>query len=130
MTPLLTILLNFVLKITLRYCINRADLAIGSFQSGHALLVRSRPVAILDSSITTDPHSITLNVKNFTMTTCFQYDGHSVPKQLGKVALSTGTLTHTLKILYCSYAGCRITYILKTVAWIMVCHPEYIPNSV
>ncbi|KAK3883405.1 hypothetical protein Pcinc_012280 [Petrolisthes cinctipes] len=65
------------------------DLAIGSFLSGHAVVIRSRPVAKLESSITTTPPSITVEDKHFTMAACIQYGGHKVPTQLDII----GTIT-------------------------------------
>ncbi|KAK4318879.1 hypothetical protein Pmani_010143 [Petrolisthes manimaculis] len=58
------------------------DLAIGSFLSGHAIVVRSRPVATLVGSVIATPSSITLQEKSFTVTACIQYGGHRVPRQL------------------------------------------------
>lgn len=99
MTPFLTMLLNFLLKITLRYYINCADLAIGSFLSGHTLLVRSRPVVTLKSSLTTNPKDIKVHHQAFSMTICFQYDGHRVPEQIGEMWLiSTNILMQGVEL--------------------------------
>uniref|UniRef100_A0A0P4W2E3 Uncharacterized protein n=2 Tax=Scylla olivacea TaxID=85551 RepID=A0A0P4W2E3_SCYOL len=60
-----------------------SDLAIGSFLSGHAVVVKSRPVAKLLGKVIPSPSSVqwekntTINVK-----TCLHYTGHSVPQNL------------------------------------------------
>lgn len=62
-----------------------ADLAIGSFLSGHALVVKSRPVAVLSGTVTSNQSSVTWEGEApLTLTTCLNYTGHMLPQSLSK----------------------------------------------
>lgn len=80
------------------HCFHCTDLAIGSFLSGHAIVIQSRPVATLVGSITASPSSITLQEKAFEMNACIQYGGHRVPEQIGEC-----THTHNVWVINKAY---------------------------
>ena len=55
----------------------------GSYISGHAVTLRSRPVAHITPSLSTQPHTLTLYDTEFVASLCLTYEGSSVPRQLG-----------------------------------------------
>ena len=62
-----------------------ADLAIGNFLSGHALVVKSRPVVILSGEVIPNPASVIWKEeKNITLKTCLRYEGYRSPTNLCK----------------------------------------------
>lgn len=69
------------------------DLAIGSFMSGHAVVVKSRPVASLTGYITATPSTIALKDTVLQLETRIEYAGHKVPRQAhvkGNITLDYG----------------------------------------
>lgn len=72
------------------------DLAIGSFLSGHALVVKSRPVAVLSGTVTSNQSSVTWEGEApLTLTTCLSYTGHMLPQSLNVQAkLILDRITH------------------------------------
>lgn len=68
------------------------DLAIGSFVSGHAVVLRSRPVAYITGSLTSEPPNIGLNDTLFQLSACLGYRGYKVPRYVsikGNITLDT-----------------------------------------
>ncbi|XP_066954005.1 integrin alpha-V-like [Macrobrachium rosenbergii] len=65
------------------------DLAIGSFISGHALVLRSRAVASLKGHVESNPPALELNTTEFTLTACITYNGYRVPTSVDVSALLT-----------------------------------------
>ncbi|KAG0717791.1 Integrin alpha-PS5 [Chionoecetes opilio] len=67
-----------------------SDLAIGSFVSGHALVVKSRPVAKLSGDITPNPSSVTWDEEaTVVLKTCLKYEGHRNPRKLSVQVILT-----------------------------------------
>ena len=64
------------------------DIAVGSYASGHALLLRTRPVAQL-SGHASAPHSLSLRDEAFTTTACVTYAGLGVPRIAGMYKMLT-----------------------------------------
>ncbi|XP_068247272.1 integrin alpha-PS3-like [Palaemon carinicauda] len=58
------------------------DLAIGSFMSGHALVLRSRTVASLTGHLVSKPPALALDTTEFTLTACLSYTGYNVPASI------------------------------------------------
>lgn len=59
------------------------DLAIGSFMSGHAMVLRSRTVASLKGHMTSSPSTLSLEGNFLTLEACVRYEGYRVPRQVG-----------------------------------------------
>ncbi|XP_047487979.1 integrin alpha-7-like isoform X1 [Penaeus chinensis] len=59
------------------------DLAIGSFLSGHAAVLRSRPVVTVWGSVSSRPSSVALNDTSLQLVVCFNQRGVNVPSQIG-----------------------------------------------
>ncbi|XP_068247321.1 integrin alpha-PS3-like [Palaemon carinicauda] len=59
------------------------DLAIGSFLSGHSVVLKSRTVASLRGHVTANPQTLLLEDTYLNLETCISYDGHRVPGQIG-----------------------------------------------
>lgn len=99
------------------HCFHGTDLAIGSFLSGHAVVIKSRPVATLVGSITASPSSITLQEKAFAMNACILYGGHRVPGQIGEC---TCTNTHTYEFIYLLILKKNILYFKVLFLFLMI----------
>ncbi|XP_064088838.1 integrin alpha-PS3-like [Macrobrachium nipponense] len=65
------------------------DLAIGSFISGHALVLRSRTVASLSGHWKSNPPALELDTTEFTLTACITYNGYRVPTSVDVSTLLT-----------------------------------------
>ncbi|XP_064088810.1 integrin alpha-PS3-like [Macrobrachium nipponense] len=59
------------------------DLAIGSFLSGHSLVLKSRTVASVRGNVIASPQTLLLEDTYLTLETCVSYDGHRVPEKIG-----------------------------------------------
>ncbi|KAK7074650.1 hypothetical protein SK128_017829 [Halocaridina rubra] len=69
------------------------DLAIGSFMSGHAMVLRSRTVASVKGELTSDPSTLLLDNTYLQLVRCITYKGHKVPQQVnirGNITLDYG----------------------------------------
>nr|XP_027228582.1 integrin alpha-PS3-like [Penaeus vannamei] len=58
------------------------DLAIGSFLSGHAVVLRSRPVVDVRATVSSRPTSVALNATSLQLVVCFDHSGYNVPSQI------------------------------------------------
>ncbi|KAK7080194.1 hypothetical protein SK128_005032 [Halocaridina rubra] len=58
------------------------DLAIGSFMSGHALVLRSRAVASLQGELSSNPPALLLEDTRLTLKACIAYTGDRVPGEI------------------------------------------------
>ncbi|XP_045625247.2 integrin alpha-PS3 isoform X1 [Procambarus clarkii] len=58
------------------------DLAIGSFISGHVVVLKARPVAALIGSMKATPSTITLQETSLQLLACLNYYGHKVPRHV------------------------------------------------
>ncbi|XP_066954008.1 integrin alpha-PS3-like isoform X2 [Macrobrachium rosenbergii] len=65
------------------------DLAIGSFISGHALVLRSRTVASLKGHLESNPPALQLDSTEFSLTACITYSGYKVPASIDVPSLLT-----------------------------------------
>ncbi|XP_076668792.1 integrin alpha-8-like isoform X2 [Andrena cerasifolii] len=54
------------------------DLAVGAYKSGHAIVLRSKPVAKTKLSITIVPEIIERDAKEFVIDICLEYDGPNI----------------------------------------------------
>jgi len=61
-----------------------SDIAIGAFKSGHAIIIRSKPVIKLDGSVQLFDSELKNNQKNFTAEICLHYRGMSLPSEISK----------------------------------------------
>ncbi|XP_069937429.1 integrin alpha-9-like [Cherax quadricarinatus] len=71
------------------------DLAIGSFISGHVVVIKTRPVATLTGYLTASPPTISLKDKAFQLSACIEYKGYKVPRHFsiqGNISLDYGFL--------------------------------------
>lgn len=69
------------------------DVAIGSFMSGHAMVLRSRTVASLKGEMTSSPPTLLLEDTFLAIEGCITYNGHRVPQQVsvhGNITLDYG----------------------------------------
>ncbi|KAK4312791.1 hypothetical protein Pmani_015803 [Petrolisthes manimaculis] len=58
------------------------DVAIGSFLSGHAVVVKSRPIARLITTLTTNPSTLQLTTSNVVVSACIHFTGTATPRQI------------------------------------------------
>ncbi|XP_064088837.1 integrin alpha-PS4-like [Macrobrachium nipponense] len=65
------------------------DLAIGSFISGHALVLRSRTVASIKGHLESNPPALQLDTTEFSLTACIIYTGYKVPASVDVPSLLT-----------------------------------------
>ncbi|XP_076048766.1 integrin alpha-PS5-like [Oratosquilla oratoria] len=56
------------------------DIAVGSYESGHVVLLRSRSVARLEGQLSTSPSRLRLEERDFVVTSCISYSGFRVPE--------------------------------------------------
>jgi len=61
-----------------------ADVAVGSFKSGHAVVLRSHPVITFKPALNTSTRSVHHRMFNFFCTACLTYTGLHVPDTVGK----------------------------------------------
>ena len=64
----------------LKFNLFLTDVAVGSYSSGHVMVIRSRPVAILEGSTSTIPTKLAYSAKNFEIKACVKYSGRGVPE--------------------------------------------------
>ncbi|XP_063843702.1 integrin alpha-PS3-like isoform X1 [Scylla paramamosain] len=56
------------------------DLAIGSFLSGHVVVMKTRPVVMLSGHLTSSPANVAWEgITTLNLTTCLRYSGHRIP---------------------------------------------------
>jgi hypothetical protein len=60
------------------------DFAVGAYKSGHAVVLKTRPIIKYFASITPNVFSIGFNATSFIITTCIRYEGKHVPQTVGK----------------------------------------------
>ena len=60
------------------------DVAIGSFSSGHAVVVPARPVAVLTGELLSDPPNVGLNDTGLLLKACIKYRGFRVPRHISE----------------------------------------------
>ncbi|XP_068247139.1 integrin alpha-PS3-like isoform X1 [Palaemon carinicauda] len=56
------------------------DLAIGSFLSSHAVILKSRTVALLNGSLSSSPSALPEDATELELTACITFDGYRVPQ--------------------------------------------------
>jgi hypothetical protein len=61
-----------------------ADIAVGAFKSGHAVVLKTRPIIAYQATITSNVSSIGFNAASFNIRACITYKGKQVPSTLGK----------------------------------------------
>lgn len=59
------------------------DIAIGAYKSGHAIIIRSKPVIDLDASITWKDQTLKRDSTMLTAKICVIYHGPRAPKKIG-----------------------------------------------
>lgn len=60
------------------------DVAVGAFESGHAVVLRGQPIITFQPHLTTSTSRISLKTSNFSGTACLSYVGLYVPSTVGK----------------------------------------------
>jgi hypothetical protein len=61
-----------------------ADIAVGAYKSGHAIVLRARPVITYQATIAPYVSSIGFNTASFKFSACITYKGKDVPSTVGK----------------------------------------------
>jgi len=60
------------------------DVAVGAYESGHAVVLRGQPIITFQPHLTTSTSRISLKTSNFSSTACLSYIGSYVPSTVGK----------------------------------------------
>jgi hypothetical protein len=60
------------------------DIAVGAYKSGHAIVLKTRPIIKYEANITADVSSIGFNATSFSIKACIAYKGKNVPPTVGK----------------------------------------------
>lgn len=63
------------------------DIAVGAYKSGHAIVLKARPVIRYNASIAPNVSSIGYDATGFNITACITYRGKNVPPDVGKFIL-------------------------------------------
>jgi hypothetical protein len=63
------------------------DIAVGAYKSGHAVVLKTRPVIRYEARITSEVSSIGLNASRFNVEACITYKGKDTPLTVGKFVL-------------------------------------------
>lgn len=61
------------------------DIAVGAYKSGHAVVLRGRPVVKTELEIQTTPNILQRDAKEFLINVCPRYIGYKVPSSQGKL---------------------------------------------
>jgi hypothetical protein len=61
-----------------------ADIAVGAFRSGHAVVLKARPVITYQASIAPGVSSVDFNATSFVIKACITYKGKNVPSTVRK----------------------------------------------
>nr|XP_012151781.1 PREDICTED: integrin alpha-9-like isoform X1 [Megachile rotundata] len=64
------------------------DIAVGAYKSGHAVLLRGKPVVKTELVIKTSPNILPRDAKQFFISICPNYIGYKVPTSQGKLHIS------------------------------------------
>ena len=78
--------LQLTFEIAISDCTVHLDLAVGSYSSGHVVVLHSSPVAEIEATLGTNITGISNDevTTEFSVVPCFHYKGKSVPKTIGK----------------------------------------------
>jgi hypothetical protein len=60
------------------------DIAVGAYKSGHAIVLKARPIIRYEANIIPDVSSIGFSAESFNITACLTYRGKNVPPHVGK----------------------------------------------
>lgn len=63
------------------------DIAVGAYKSGHAIVLKTRPIIRYEADISPDVSSIGYNATSFNIKACLTYKGKNVPQNVGKFIL-------------------------------------------
>ena len=63
------------------------DIAVGAYKSGHAIVLKTRPIIKYEANIIPDVSSIGYNATGFNITACLTYKGKNVPPNVRKFIL-------------------------------------------
>jgi hypothetical protein len=61
-----------------------SDIAVGAFESGHAVVLRGHPIITFQPTLATSTSRISMKTSNFSSTACLSYTGSYVPNTVGK----------------------------------------------
>ena len=94
----------------LKFFIFFTDVAVGSYASGHVVLLRSSPVANVSASLNVVPSRLSIDDRSLHVKACLQYGGNYVPERVGEdesllcpcifsfLAVNQGCLEHFAEI--------------------------------
>lgn len=68
------------------------DVAVGSFRSGHVLILRTQPVIRVVNTVTIRPRNIDYRIDEVTVESCIFYSGQGVPNSLCNYFFKIGLL--------------------------------------
>jgi hypothetical protein len=65
------------------------DFAVGAYKSGHAIVLKTRPIITYTATIKPNVFTIGFDATSFNITACVTYKGKHVPLRLGKLIFIT-----------------------------------------
>jgi len=99
---------------------NYTDIAVGAYKSGHAIVLKSRPIIKYEASITPDVSSIGYNATSFNIKACLTYRGKTVPPFV------TTKVNLTLDGFYRRVRPSNITYVVTVSKSTPVCSNHFV----